>query len=210
MDRRTFMKQAAIGSIATGLGLYLPGCATSAKSTWECSGGVCIGKGIIITKIDEQKTEVQLDAKADQAAHNSRYFNSPLMTWTPAYSVGIKEMDEQHIKLIYIINALHDAMIMGNGDKVLGMIFNAVLSYTATHFADEEAMLASYNYPALASQHQEHENFVKHILVYRDKFQSGSALISMDVLELLKAWLENHLQKEDKKYGVYLNAKGIY
>jgi len=210
MNRRTFIKQAAIGSIATGLGIYLPGCASSAKNTWECSGGVCVGKGLMITKIDDQKTEVKLDVNASMAARDSRYFNSPLLTWSSAMSVGVKQMDNQHINWIYIINTFHEAMKTGNGDKVLEMIFNGVLSFSKIHFADEEALLAANGYPGLPGQKYEHDNFVKQVIEYKKKFESGQMLVSMDLMVLLKAWVQSHIMQQDKQYGVFLNAKGIY
>ncbi|NJM14282.1 MAG: hypothetical protein HC896_01855 [Bacteroidales bacterium] len=38
-----------------------------------------------------------------------------LITWNEKYSVGIKEIDNQHVNLVNIINELHDAMLKGKG-----------------------------------------------------------------------------------------------
>ena len=39
----------------------------------------------------------------------------PLMTWTDKYSVNIKEVDSQHVKLVDLLNGFHEAMKLGKG-----------------------------------------------------------------------------------------------
>jgi len=43
-----------------------------------------------------------------------------LIEWSPAYSVKVKKFDDQHKKLIELINQLHDAMKAGQGNAMLG------------------------------------------------------------------------------------------
>jgi len=204
-NRRTFMKVGV--SSAT---LALIGCATSASSTWHCSNGVCVGKGLTITKIDENRTEVTMDAVADKSAHDSMYFRQPLLTWNPSLSIGVKQVDEQHIKLIYLANSLDDAMKTGNGNNVLSMIFSGLVSYTATHFRDEERLMSAYGYPEIALHKKQHEDLTNQVLELKRKFASGSAYLSMEVLDFLKDWVRKHIQGDDKKFGAYLNTRGIY
>jgi len=42
-----------------------------------------------------------------------------LMTWKADYSVNIKQIDDQHKKLIELINTLHDAMAKGHAKEAL-------------------------------------------------------------------------------------------
>lgn len=44
-----------------------------------------------------------------------------LMTWSSAFSVKIKQFDDQHIKLVNMVNELHDAMKEGKGNEVAGL-----------------------------------------------------------------------------------------
>ncbi len=150
MTRREFLFKMAF------VAACLSGCVTSASSTWVCENGICRGKGLTITRIDEQRTEVTMDALAEISSHDSMYFRQPLLTWNRSLSVG--EIDEQHIKLIYMANALDDAMKTGNGNSVLSMIFSGLVSYTATHFRDEERLMAAYGYPELALHKKQHED----------------------------------------------------
>jgi len=41
------------------------------------------------------------------------------------------------------------------------------------------------------------------------KMASGTAMISMEVMDFLKDWLVNHIQGTDKIYGPFFKSKGI-
>jgi hemerythrin len=204
-DRRLFLK---VGVSSAAMALI--GCATSAQSTWICSKGVCRGKGLILAEVDDRNTEVTIDSTAAQAAHDSGYFKDPLLTWETDLSVGVQEMDEEHIRLIYLANTLKDAMKPGNGNEVLGTIFGGLLSYTKTHFANEERLMAVHEYPELTSHKVIHANLVNQVVALKKQVDSGKPLISLNVLNFMRDWVKNHIQGTDKKYGVYMNARGVY
>ena len=134
-----------------------------------------------------------------------------LMEWNPAFSVKVKKFDDQHKKLVDLVNQLHDAMKAGQGSSALGIIFQQLINYTATHFKDEEQVMQANGYPDLPKHKVIHADLVKQVLELQKKFQTEGAggILTMKVLSFLKDWLVTHIQGEDKKYGVFLNAKGI-
>jgi hemerythrin len=132
-----------------------------------------------------------------------------LMEWNPIFSVKVKKFDDQHKKLVDMVNQLHDAMKAGQGNAMLGVVLQSLISYTATHFKDEEQVMQANGYSGLAKHKAEHEKLVKQVLDLQQKFQSGASVLTMTVLSFLKDWLITHIQGEDKKYGVFLNGKGI-
>jgi hemerythrin len=134
-----------------------------------------------------------------------------LMEWSPTFSVKVKKFDDQHKKLVDLVNQLHDAMKAGQGNVALGAILQQLINYTATHFKDEEQVMQANGYPDLAKHKTIHADLVKQVLDLQKKFQTGEAggVLTMKVLSFLKDWLVTHIQGEDKKYGVYLNTKGI-
>jgi len=133
-----------------------------------------------------------------------------LMEWNPSFSVKVKKFDDQHKKLVDLVNQLHDAMKAGEGNAMLGVVLQSLISYTGSHFADEEKMMQANAYPEYAKHKGEHEKLVKQVLELQQKFQAGNAMLTMSVLSFLKEWLVKHIQGEDKKYGIYFNGKGIY
>lgn len=133
-----------------------------------------------------------------------------LIEWNPQFSVQIGRFDDQHQKLVAMINQLHDGMKSGEGNTVLGGVLQSLITYTATHFAEEEKVMQSYCYPDLGKHRAAHAALVREVLDLQKKFQSGASALTMSLLSFLKNWLVNHIQVEDKKYGVYLNAKGLH
>ncbi len=134
-----------------------------------------------------------------------------IMEWGQTLSVKVKKFDDQHKKLVDLINQLYDAMKAGQGNATLGDVLQSLISYTATHFKDEEQVMQTNGYPDLARHKSEHEKLVKQVLDLQKKFQEQATggVLTMTVLSFLKEWLVKHIQGEDKKYGVFLNAKGI-
>ncbi|MBV5340179.1 MAG: hemerythrin family protein [Deltaproteobacteria bacterium] len=132
-----------------------------------------------------------------------------LITWNPAFSVKVKQFDDQHIKLVDMINELYDAMKAGNGSETVAKILGQLVDYTVTHFTDEEQRLSQYAYPDLEAHKSEHEKLVRQVLDLQQKFEAGQAILTLNVMMFLKDWLMTHIQGDDKKYGDYLNGRGV-
>jgi len=132
-----------------------------------------------------------------------------LMEWSPAFSVKVKKFDDQHKKLVELVNQLHDSMRAGQGNAMLGIVLQQLIAYTSTHFADEEKLMQAHNYPGYAAHKAEHEKLVAKVLDLQKQFQSGSAMLTLTVMNFLKDWLTNHIKGVDYKYAEYFNGKGI-
>lgn len=131
--------------------------------------------------------------------------------WNEKYSVGIRELDAQHMQLINILGDLHDAMQSHKTSAVLGEILNKLIGYTQSHFATEEKYMTQYNYPDLAAHKAEHEAFKKDVIVFKEYFDLGENLssVGLNLTSFVKDWLFNHISGTDKAYGPFLNDKGI-
>ena len=132
-----------------------------------------------------------------------------LMEWSPAFSVKVKKFDDQHKKLVDLVNQLHDAMRSGQGNAMLGVVLQQLITYTSSHFGDEEKLMAAHAYPDLAAHKAEHQKLVAQVLDLQKKFQAGSSMLTLTVMNFLKDWLINHIQGVDKKYSAFLNGKGV-
>lgn len=133
----------------------------------------------------------------------------PVFTWDNKYSVSVSEMDNQHKKLIDIINNLYDAMQQGQTGTALSRIIGDLLSYTRQHFSAEERIMQQHDYPKFAAQKKEHDFFIEKVKKYQDDLNSGKTSFSVDMSVFLKNWLVNHISVVDKEYGSFFNQKGI-
>ncbi|MEJ5285434.1 MAG: bacteriohemerythrin [Brevinematales bacterium] len=129
--------------------------------------------------------------------------------WNESLSVGVNLFDDQHKKLVGIINKLYDAMKEGKGRNVLADIFNELIDYTKFHFKAEEEALLKHDYPGYGEQHDEHSKLTKEVIELKEKYDKGNIFITVEVLSFLKEWLSHHILEVDKKYGPFLREKGI-
>jgi len=132
-----------------------------------------------------------------------------LLSWSPNYSVSIKEIDKQHMKLVELVNELHDGMKAGKGKEVLGIVLSELVKYTAFHFSYEEQLFNKYSYPETGTHKRQHKDLVDQVMDYKTSFESGKSVLSMDIMNFLKDWLVNHIAGSDKKYSSFLNSKGV-
>ncbi|MCC6408567.1 MAG: bacteriohemerythrin [Planctomycetes bacterium] len=131
-----------------------------------------------------------------------------LMTWTDKYATGIASIDNQHKKLIEMLNNLQDAMLAGQGNEAIAKILDGLVQYTVTHFAHEEKLFATHGYAEAASHKAEHDKLAKQVLEFQAQIKAGKTKLSAAVMNFLRDWLNNHILGTDKKYAPFLKGKG--
>ena len=132
-----------------------------------------------------------------------------LMTWTEKLSVGVKAIDAQHAVLCETLNDLHAAMMKGQARTLIGTLLRTLVDYTHHHFAAEEAMMATAQYPGLALHRIKHRELTKQVEEYVARYEQGDITLSMPLLNFLSNWLTTHIQHADKEYGPWMNEHGV-
>jgi len=133
-----------------------------------------------------------------------------LIEWTAKLSVGIDSIDEQHKKLVNMINALNDAMLTNSSDELLGKIFTGLAAYTQKHFTYEENMFAEYGYTDSEEHKRQHNELIAQVVELKEKFiENPQGTMSADLMLFLKRWLTNHIMRTDKEYAEFLISKGV-
>ncbi len=125
------------------------------------------------------------------------------------YSVQIQKIDEQHQKLIGIINEVFEAKTNNLGKMVIAGILNRLTDYTKTHFKEEEALMAEHGYPELEQHRTAHQFFIVKVGDFNRAFNSDQDSLSEEMLDFLKNWLIKHIMETDKRYGPFLNERGV-
>ena len=133
-----------------------------------------------------------------------------LMSWKESYSVNIAQIDQQHKKLVELINALHDAMTKGKAKEVLDKVLNDLVSYCANHFKVEEQLMAGNGYPDYNEHKEKHDKMTAKVLSLKKDVAAGKRLISIDVMKFLEQWLDKHIMGTDRQYAPFLNSKGVH
>ena len=123
-----------------------------------------------------------------------------MIEWADKFSVDVSIIDEEHKKLIDILNRAIIANEHNNNIEETKDILNDMIEYTSMHFLTEETYMLKFKFPEYQSHRNEHLNFTnKTIMSYHDLI-SGDKQIANKVLYYLKQRLVNHIQVTDKKY----------
>jgi hemerythrin-like metal-binding protein len=124
--------------------------------------------------------------------------------------VGVRQFDGEHSHLIEIINRFHAAVKSGEGCTVLQGTFDELANFARMHFLNEETVLMLHGYPELEEHHTIHNDLLDQLDRLDRKTVCDSTSLQYELLQFLMDWLMNHTRDVDKKYGPFLNSKGVY
>lgn len=126
--------------------------------------------------------------------------------WTAAMSVGHRDLDQDHQRLIGIINRLWVADSGGNR-QVIEFVLDDLVHYTESHFKREEEMLEHGGYPDFERHSRIHQGICRRLEEIRwEYFQGIRDELKGEILEFLKDWLHRHILVEDMAYRPYLEV----
>jgi hemerythrin-like metal-binding protein len=131
--------------------------------------------------------------------------DTPLLTWTERWSVGVPEMDKDHRILINLINQLTHAFSAPESNWVVGSVLNSLWDYVAYHFNREEALLRAANFPGAAEHAGRHVSLKTQVREWLDSYQTDPDSVDPHELQIsLRGWLMNHILGEDMRYRPYV------
>lgn len=130
-----------------------------------------------------------------------------LFEWNEALSVGHPAIDGQHKRLFLLAGELHAAMSAGKGKQCLGKVLDNLIAYTRRHFADEEMLMQTHHYPEYPQHKAEHDALTRKVISFQKAFLTDRAIVSPELLQFLKDWLNHHIGVIDKKVGAYLSRQ---
>jgi len=128
-----------------------------------------------------------------------------LINWSTKLSVGVFQLDADHMILIGLINQLYDAMSEGHGQQLTKIIFATLKEYTVSHFSREEALMKAQKYP----DYEGHKGYHVKLINQLDEFMArhaadNTSVTPPEVAQFLQGWLVNHIQKADFAYKPFM------
>ncbi|MEF2230351.1 MAG: bacteriohemerythrin [Pseudodesulfovibrio sp.] len=152
----------------------------------------------------------ELDATVQKmAAGEHASAGDQLMVWSDKLSVGINSIDEQHKKLVRMINDLNSAMKNRKSQTALTEIVKGLEDYVAVHFGYEEKLFDRFGYPETGAHKKIHAQFVQKVQEFRKALSGGRATVSMDVMRFLKDWLVDHIMGTDAAYAPFMRKHNV-
>jgi len=132
-----------------------------------------------------------------------------MLKWESSYSVKVKEIDDQHRKMIDYINQIEVALDGKENRAVTVNVLNGLVAYTRDHFSTEEVYFKRFDYENAEAHIAEHIMLMNNVelLVYR--FEVDEKLDLIEVSLFLKDWLIDHIMDADKEYMPCFSKNGL-
>ncbi|MCC6587944.1 MAG: hemerythrin family protein [Bryobacterales bacterium] len=131
-----------------------------------------------------------------------------LVKWSELYSVGIQHIDEEHKKLLDLLNELWRSMMEGKGRDHIGRTLEGLIQYTLTHFETEEVLMREHAYPGYEAHRQQHEKLTAQVRTMQAQYLGGHGTSARELMLFMQGWIVRHIVASDKKYAPYLQGAG--
>lgn len=131
------------------------------------------------------------------------------LSWNNSMSVKISSIDNQHQKLIQLVNEFYENISIGSNNELVSKLLKGMKEYALVHFSKEEQYLIEYKYPFYEEHKKEHNYFIGKVNDLENRFNRGKIILSFEITSFLKDWIKKHISEEDKKYSDFLVKSGI-
>lgn len=130
------------------------------------------------------------------------------LTWKPEYSVGVKVLDDDHKRLIDLLNKFQTAYQYHTGDEFEQKALQELVDYTKYHFQREEALMDEIGYPDLEVHKAQHRAMIAEVDQFLQGYQQKGHEALLGVADYLNGWLIHHINGTDKQYTPFFQKAG--
>ena len=127
-----------------------------------------------------------------------------IFTWSSRFETGLRDVDQQHSKLVQLINSLAHLSADNADQSHLLSLLDELQDYTVYHFNTEEKLMAQYalDADATAAHIQAHESLREQVRIVRSVAEGASTQAAMAIgrlLPYLTKWLIFHVLGTDMR-----------
>ncbi len=129
--------------------------------------------------------------------------------WDDSLSVGIAVIDEDHKKLLGLINNLQTAAHYHTGEAFERQALDELVNYTKFHFQREEGLMRERGYAELEGHKAQHAAMIAEVGQVLQAYETDRERTIDNLCQYLKQWLIKHIGGTDQLYAPYLRSKGV-
>ena len=122
--------------------------------------------------------------------------------WNNNFETGLSVIDEQHRRLVHLLNILASHLAYQSNLPALNQVFSELAEYAVYHFQTEEKIWHRFfQEDEWETEHQKtHDSFVSEVLRLKNEETSKSLHeVVEDILSFLTHWLAFHILESDKR-----------
>lgn len=137
-------------------------------------------------------------------------YNKPsAIVWKDEYSVGIKSLDDDHKRLIFLLNQFKTAYDYDTSAEFERQALEQLVEYTRFHFSREEDMMEAAGYAGIEEHKQQHARMIAQVEEFVGLYKREGHDSLIEVSTYLTNWLINHINGTDKQYTEVMLKKGL-
>ena len=125
--------------------------------------------------------------------------------WSEGMSVGVQALDSDHKCLVRIINLLDEVHDSKEASRTIEMVLDTLMLYGRFHFAREEKVMATCEFPGTSFHMAEHQGFARYISTLRERYgKKADTKMASELLQYLTGWLRHHILIQDMAFKPYV------
>jgi hemerythrin-like metal-binding protein len=129
------------------------------------------------------------------------------IVWSDDFLIGIEELDYEHRGLVEDINKLHRDLLEDVDIDRIEDTLGSIHARIQAHFALEERVIVSHEYPHYPEHKAEHERLLDEYTERMTKFERDPNLGDREAIQgVLCQWIVDHILTSDKKMSLMVKS----
>lgn len=131
-----------------------------------------------------------------------------ILQWNDSLTTGHPRIDNDHRRMVEMVNRLGDAMVRSPGAAACGAMLDELIRYAKCHFAMEEALMRSIGgrYTDTTAHKAQHAEMLKNVLNLQARLSAGTVTGLAPAPQFLQGWLLHHIKESDKALAAAANS----
>jgi hemerythrin-like metal-binding protein len=129
------------------------------------------------------------------------------IVWSENFSVGVQLFDEQHKRLIMMLNKMIKHPTVPTRSETVSEILTDMTLYSLEHFKAEEDLMIKHGYPQFEQHKSQHQSFRIKVTELCMATTHDIEAVPQVLLEYLGQWWVQHILHEDMDYKQFFEEK---
>ncbi|GAB6065402.1 bacteriohemerythrin [Aquifex pyrophilus] len=131
------------------------------------------------------------------------------LKWEERLNTGVFCFDEEHKTILNMLNFMRELLQNKRRQEASSFIVDVLIPYLRNHLRHEEEVFKQFGYPEGETHTKSHEAIEKLFMGFMEPLEAGEDKVIKHFQAVVIGWLYGHIEKTDKRYGVYFADKGI-
>ena len=133
----------------------------------------------------------------------------PALEWSDSLSVSVMEIDEQHKKLVEVINELNSKLRAGSSPEEQKKAIEEIVYLISDNMRLEENMMQEFHFPGFKAHLLCHAEVAAMLHKLRSQSEQAGFMLTPEVPAVLMNCLNSHIRDVDRRYSACFNRNGM-